>query len=219
MSGLKIEGLAGGYGALQVFAGVSFEVGPENTVGILGPNGAGKTTLLKTVVGLLPPMAGQVTLGDVDLTREPAYAHARAGIALVPEGRQILATLTLRDNLALTRAAGPGRDPAVFKTQFDEVMHLFPRLQERLDQQAGSLSGGEQQMLAIARALMIRPRVLMLDEPTQGLAPVIIRGLADTLSALKGRFAIILVEQNRAFLERLTDQVLVMRNGRIEPRG
>ena len=215
---LSVDGLAGGYGQLRVFGGVSFAVANDETIGILGPNGAGKTTLLKTVCGLLRPMEGRVVLGDAEVTRRPAYAHARAGLALVPEGRQILATLTVRDNLALTRAAGPGRDPEVFKTQLADVLKLFPRIAERLDQHGGSLSGGEQQMLAIARALMIKPRVLMLDEPTQGLAPVVIRDLADTLRALKGRFAIVLVEQNRAFLERLADRTFAMRGGRLEAR-
>jgi branched-chain amino acid transport system ATP-binding protein len=211
---LIVERLSGGYGKLCVFRDVDFVVAKGETVGIFGPNGAGKTTLLSTVVGLLRSMSGRVILGGDDLTSLAAYRRARRGIGLVPEGRQVLGTLTVRDNLELVRAAADRDEP---RTRFDgrlaEVLQLFPRLKEREKQLSGTLSGGEQQMLAIARALLVNPKLLMLDEPTQGLAPVIVRELESTLRLLKGRFSMIIVEQNKAFLDALSDRLLGMRAG------
>ena len=211
---LTIDDLEGGYGRLTVFRGISLALGRDQTFGLLGANGAGKTTLLKTIAGALPSAKGRIALGGRDVTRLPAYQRARLGIGLVPEGRHILTTLTVRDNLALTRAIEAYRpDLPPFGERLAEVYALFPRLSERAGQMGGSVSGGEQQMLAIARALLLKPKVLMLDEPTQGLAPIVIQSLAETLSRLKGRFAMIVVEQNRLFLDRLADQVVQMRAG------
>ena len=211
---LDIAALNGGYGRLTVFRGVNFAVSRDRTLGLLGANGAGKTTLLKTIAGALPSSGGSVLLEGRDVTKFPAHVRARIGIGLVPEGRHILATLSVYDNLALTRAIEPYRpDLAPFDERLAEIFALFPRLKERAGQLGGSLSGGEQQMLAIARALLLKPRVLMLDEPTQGLAPIIVQMLAETLAGLKGRFAMIVVEQNRSFLERLADRILHMRAG------
>jgi ABC-type branched-subunit amino acid transport system ATPase component len=186
------------------------------TCGLLGANGAGKTTLLKSIVGALPTSRGHVQLQDQDVTHFPAFRRARAGLNLVPEGRHILGTLTVEDNLRLTRTIERHRrDLASFDTRLAEVYAMFPRLKERRTQLGGSLSGGEQQMLAIARALLLDPKILILDEPTQGLAPIIIQQLVETLALLNGRFAMLVVEQNRTFLERLTDHILHMDGGRI----
>jgi branched-chain amino acid transport system ATP-binding protein len=212
---LRISNLAGGYGRLTVFRDVSLELERDQTIGLLGANGAGKTTLMKTIAGALPATSGSVQLQGRDLTKEPAYMRARKGLGLVPEGRHILATLSVQDNLELTRAIEGHRALPPFHERLDEVFGLFPRLKEREKQLGGSLSGGEQQMLAIARALLLKPEVLMLDEPTQGLAPIIIRSLADTLRGLRGRFGMIIVEQNKAFLEGLADRVLYMRAGNV----
>jgi branched-chain amino acid transport system ATP-binding protein len=213
---LRIEALAGGYGRLTVFRDVSLSLAQGQTIGLLGANGAGKTTLLKTIAGSLRSSAGRVVLGDEDVTSRPAYQRARSGLNLVPEGRHILGTLTVRDNLELTRSIeGHHKGLAPFEQRLEEVYALFPRLAERAQQLGGSLSGGEQQMLAVARALLLNPRVLMLDEPTQGLAPIVIHGLAETLASLKGRFAMLIVEQNRAFLERMTGQILQMQGGHL----
>jgi branched-chain amino acid transport system ATP-binding protein len=211
---LMIERLSGGYGKLCVFRDVDFAIADGETVGIFGPNGAGKTTLLSTVVGLLPSQAGRIVLDGEDLTTVPAYRRARKGIGLAPEGRQVLSTLTVHDNLELVRAAAHrSEESARFDERVAEMFRLFPRLKERKNQLSGTLSGGEQQMLAIARALLVKPKLLMLDEPTQGLAPVIVRELESTLRQLKGRFSMIVVEQNKAFLDSLADRLLGMRAG------
>ena len=213
-STLMIDRLSGGYGKLCVFRDVDFVVAQGETIGIFGPNGAGKTTLLSTVVGLLPSQAGRVVLNGEDLTAIPAYRRARKGVGLAPEGRQVLGTLTVHDNLELVRAAADRSEPSArFDERITEVFQLFPRLKERENQMSGTLSGGEQQMLAIARALLIKPKLLMLDEPTQGLAPVIVRELESALRQLKGRFSMIIVEQNKAFLDSLADRLLGMRAG------
>ena len=220
MSLLSIRRLEGGYGRLTVFRDVSLELGRDQTIGLLGANGAGKTTLMKTIAGALPASAGEVVLEGKELSGLPAYHRARSGLGLVPEGRHILATLSVQDNLELTRAIeGHRGDLPPYQARLAEVFTLFPRLKERASQLGGSLSGGEQQMLAIARALLLKPDVLMLDEPTQGLAPIVIRGLAETLRSLRGRFGMIIVEQNRAFLEGLADRVLYMRAGSITEGG
>jgi len=211
---LSVSSLEGGYGRLTVFREINLQIERGQTVGLLGANGAGKTTLMKTIAGALPSTAGSVVLDGKEISKLPAYVRARSGLALVPEGRHILATLTVHDNLALTRAIeGHRRGLPPFEERLAEVFALFPRLKERAGQLGGSLSGGEQQMLAIARALLLKPEVLMLDEPTQGLAPIIIRSLAETLRGLRGRFGMIIVEQNKAFLEGLADRVLYMRAG------
>jgi branched-chain amino acid transport system ATP-binding protein len=188
-------------------------VAPNETIGIFGPNGAGKTTLFSTVIGLLPAATGKVFLDGEDISRLPAYQRARKKMALVPEGRQVLSTLSVRDNMALTRTACPEDSEAVFTKRLEGTFELFPRLRERQQQLSGSLSGGEQQMLAIARALLIKPKILMLDEPTQGLAPVIVKELLAALKQLKGNFSMIIVEQNKDFLEALADRALSMRGG------
>jgi len=213
---LRIEALAGGYGGLSVFRDAAFEVPPGEMLGILGPNGAGKTTLLKTIAGLLPAHAGRVLLGGDDVERLPAFRRTRRGLVLVPEGRQIIAGLSVVENLELSLAATRLARPRYLE-RLDSVLALFPQLAERRRQGSGSLSGGEQQMLAIARALMLDPRVLMLDEPTQGLAPVIVRQVLEILRSLKGRYTMVIVEQNRVFLEGLAQTTLVMRGGRLGP--
>jgi branched-chain amino acid transport system ATP-binding protein len=218
MVSFAIQGLTGGYGKLPVFRDVDLSIVSGETVGIFGPNGAGKTTLLSTIVGLLPAFSGTVHLDGEDLSRLPAYKRARKKVALVPEGRQVLGTLTVRDNMDLTRTACPGDSTVDFDNHLTEVFALFPRLKERQRQLSGTLSGGEQQMLAVARALLIDPKVLMLDEPTQGLAPVIIQEMISALKQLKGKFSMIIVEQNKAFLEALSDRTFLMRAGGCEPQ-
>ena len=214
---LSVDALEGGYGRLTVFRDARLQLAAGQTIGLLGANGAGKTTLMKTIAGALPATAGRVLLGSRDVTTLKAYERARAGLALVPEGRHILATLSVHDNLALTRSIEAHRtDLPAFEERLAEVHALFPRLKERSRQLGGSLSGGEQQMLAIARALLLKPQVLMLDEPTQGLAPIIVRSLANTLADLKGRFSMIIVEQNKAFLEGLADRIVSMRAGQLK---
>jgi branched-chain amino acid transport system ATP-binding protein len=216
---IQLEGLEGGYGRLTVFRDISCTIDREQTVGLLGPNGAGKTTLLNAIAGALPSHAGRILFEGHEITHYPAYRRARIGVVLVPQGRHIFNALSVRDNLVLTRAIeGYRTDLGSFEDRLAEVYQLFPRLQERASQSGGSLSGGEQQMLAIARALLLKPRVLMLDEPTQGLAPIVIHSLAETLSKLRGRFAMIIVEQNKAFLERLTERILFLRAGSLTAR-
>ena len=209
---LTIEGLSGGYANLPVFRNLRLDLKTNQTVGICGPNGAGKTTLLKTIVGLLPPLGGHIVFNNRPLDAAKAFQRTHAGLALVPEGRQIFASLTVRQNLELSRAARR-IDTASYPQRLTDVLSLFPRLRERLDQSGGALSGGEQQMQAIGRALLLDPQVLMLDEPTQGLAPIMIRQLLTALQALRGHLSIIVVEQNRAFLEELADTIGEMRGG------
>jgi branched-chain amino acid transport system ATP-binding protein len=206
--------LSGGYQTLTVFRDVTIAINLGMTIGILGPNGAGKSTLLKTIAGLIPPMAGRVVFNGSDLGKTPAYRRARAGLILVPEGRQILTGLTVRQNLELSRAVGR-LDTHSYRRRLDEVLETFPKLRERLAQNSRALSGGEQQMLAIGRALMTDPLLLMLDEPTQGLAPIMVQQVLSVLKKLKGRLPIICVEQNRAFLDDLTDVTVTMQGGRL----
>ena len=217
---LTLSGLSSGYGGLRVVNDVFLRLGSTELLGLSGPNGAGKTTLLRTISGQLPAQAGTVRLGERDVTKLPSYERARAGIALVPEGRQIFGGLSVRDNLEITLASPSTRaDLRMFRRDIDEVYALFPRLAERREQQGGQLSGGEQQMLAIGRALLLRPSVLLLDEPTQGLAPVVVHQLAGVLKGLRGRFAILLIEQNIAFLREIADTVLMMQGGKLSPEA
>lgn len=215
MTLLETRDLSGGYRSLVIFSGVNLTLEPNTITGILGPNGAGKTTLLKTLAGLLKAQGGTIKLEGADIVAQPAHDRARGGIVLVPEGRQIFQGLTVRENLAIPRSASRF-SPAEFKVRFEEILGIFPRLRERLDQPGGALSGGEQQMLAIGRALLLDPKILMLDEPTQGLAPIIISQVLTSLEALRGRFSMLIVEQNRDFLDRLSDSKFTFRGGRLE---
>jgi branched-chain amino acid transport system ATP-binding protein len=214
-SELAVEGLAGGYGALTVFRDVRFSLERGTLLGILGPNGAGKTTLLKTLIGLLPAHAGRVFLRGADLTALPAFGRVRRGLALVPEGRQMIAALSVAENLELSRAK-TRLNAAAYLEARTRVLSGFPRLEERLAQPAGALSGGEQQMLAIARAMLLEPQVMLLDEPTQGLAPVMVRQVLEALLRLRGQYALVVVEQNRSFLEALTPRIATMRGGQLD---
>jgi branched-chain amino acid transport system ATP-binding protein len=214
MSALAAHDLSGGYGRLAVFRDLNLDLVGNRTCGILGANGAGKSTLLKTLSGLLPALRGEVCLQDVRLNGRSAYERTRAGLALVPEGRLILTKLTVRENLELPKAANR-LTSAAFRSRLDDMLSLFPRLRERLAQPGGALSGGEQQMLAIARALLLDPRVLMLDEPTQGLAPIMVAQVLDALRQLKGSLCMLVVEQNKPFLHAFADDVFTMRAGRL----
>jgi branched-chain amino acid transport system ATP-binding protein len=209
---LTVEALAGGYSGLTVFRGAAFVLQPGRVLGLLGPNGAGKTTLMKTLAGLLPAMAGSVSLAGRRIDGLRAVERSRAGLALVPEGRQIITTLSVDENLNLPRAARR-LTPDAYAAARERVLALFPRLGERLGQKGGALSGGEQQMLAIARALLLDPAVLLLDEPTQGLAPVMVRQVQSALRSLAGSLPMLVVEQNRAFLDGLADEVMTMKGG------
>jgi len=210
---LQVQALRAGYGAIPVLHGITLAVAAGESLGILGHNGMGKTTLLRCLVGALRASAGSVTFGGQDVTRLPPNARARLGMAYVPQGREIFPTLSALDNLrmGLVKTGDKTLD------SIDALLQDFPRLKPLLGRAGGSLSGGEQQLLALARALAGRPTLLLLDEPTEGIQPSIIEEIAETLAALRRRMglAIVLVEQNLDFIASVSDRVLVIKRGRI----
>jgi branched-chain amino acid transport system ATP-binding protein len=202
------------YGAIQAVKGISFEVNDRELVALIGSNGAGKTTTLRTISGIFRPKSGQITFDGLDLTRMPAHHIVAKGIVQAPEGRQIFGSLSVRDNLMLGAVAR--RDRTTISSDLDWVFDLFPLLKERLGQAGGTLSGGEQQMLAIGRALMGHPRVLLLDEPSLGLAPLIVARIFEVISRLKAEgVTILLVEQNARKALAVADRAYVLETGRI----
>ena len=214
---LKVEALDVAYGEIQALRGVALEVGRGEIVTILGNNGAGKTTTLKTISGLLHPTAGTITLEDEPLVGVPAHAIVARGVAHVPEGRRIFNRLTVRENLTMGAYL---RSDAGIAADLDRVFALFPRLAERLTQVAGTLSGGEQQMLAIGRALMATPRLLLLDEPSMGLAPLLVEQIFDTISDINRQgMTILLVEQNAAMALSIAHRGYVLETGSIALEG
>jgi branched-chain amino acid transport system ATP-binding protein len=209
---LSVRGLQAGYGASQVLFDIALDIREGELVTLLGRNGMGKTTTIRTILGLLRPIGGQVELAGVQVSGWVPEAIARRGIGFVPEGRQVFPTLTVRENLVATAANRLNR-PSPWT--LERVFALFPRLEERQPQFARTLSGGEQQMLAIGRALMTNPRLLILDEATEGLAPVIRAEIWNCLAALKAEgHSILLVDKNLAVLKRLADRHYVLERGR-----
>ena len=193
---------------------MSLRVEAGEAVAILGRNGAGKTTLIRTIVGFTPPRAGRVRLRDEAVQGAPAHEIARRGVGLVPQGRRIFAPLSVSENLML------GARPVANGWTLERVYAAFPRLRERAAQGGGTLSGGEQQMLAVARALMTNPKLLLLDEPSEGLAPIVLREIGRALVRLKGEgLSILLVEQNVPLALRVADRVYVMSKGQIVYHG
>ena len=210
---LALEGIDALYGESHVLHSVSFALEAGRVLALLGRNGAGKTTCMNTVIGFLPPRAGSVRLFGRPLQGRPPERIARSGIALVPQGRRVFPRLTVRENLVVAfqkRSAWT----------LDKVFELFPRLKERHAQDAGSLSGGEQQMLAIGRALMGNPSVLLMDEPSEGLAPLIVAEVGRTIARLKSEGqSIVLVEQNVRLAFELADDVVILNTGRVAFAG
>ncbi len=214
---LRVDGLEVAYGKIRALKGVALEVGRGEIVAVLGNNGAGKTTTLRTVSGLLQPARGTITLDAEPLVGVSPHEIARRGIAHVPEGRRIFNRLTVRENLVM--GAYTRRDAGI-AADLDRVFALFPRLAERVGQVAGTLSGGEQQMLAIARALMLHPRLLLLDEPSMGLAPVLVEQIFDTVADINRQgTTILLVEQNAAMALSIAHRGYVLETGSIALAG
>ena len=211
---LEVRGLEVRYGGIVALRGIDFRVDEGEIVALLGANGAGKTTTLRAISGLLPIRAGDLTFAGANLRKHSADAIARLGIAHVPEGRRVFTRMTVRENLELGGYAVSSRREV--DSRIDEVLAIFPRLHERIAQRAGTLSGGEQQMLAIGRALVARPRLLVLDEPSLGLAPLIVAQIFEVLRNIHRRgTTIVLVEQNAHAALALADRGYVLRNGEI----
>jgi branched-chain amino acid transport system ATP-binding protein len=207
---LVVSGLRGWYGDFQALFGIDFHVGEGEVVVLVGRNGAGKSTILRAIMGLLPRHAGKVLLYGQNAGALRSPERARLGFGYCPEERAIFASLTVAENIALPPVLGPN------VMSDDEIFELFPNLKSRTRHLGGQLSGGEQQMLAIARILRSGARTLLLDEPTEGLAPIIIRQIEDAITALKRRgYTILLVEQNLAFALRLADRVIAIENGAV----
>ena len=215
---LEVSGLDAGYGGAQVLWDVSLRVGDGEIVTMLGPNGAGKTTLVNVIAGIHPAMSGQVVLNGVDLTKIKAHKVGGHGVAVVPEGRRVFPLMNVADNLEIG-AYGQHARPYATETR-ERVFEIFPRLKERSAQEAGSLSGGEQQMLAMGRALMARPSLLLLDEPSLGLAPIIVQDLFSILKEINDSgVSILLVEQNAVDALGLAARAYVLEEGRIDLEG
>jgi branched-chain amino acid transport system ATP-binding protein len=218
MSLLQIQDVAVYYGGIQALKGVSLHLDVGELLAIVGANGAGKTTLLRTVSGVLRARSGSIRFDGRDVTRLPPHAIVGLGIAHSPEGRQLFGGLTVLENLRL--GAVQRSDRAAVEHDFEYVFELFPILRERRQQRAGTLSGGEQQMLAIGRALMARPRLLLLDEPSLGLAPLLVERIFDVIARLKSeRVTLLLVEQNARMALEVADRAYVMETGRIKLTG
>ena len=210
---LEVSGLRAAYGRIPILYGIDLEIQAGEVVGILGHNGMGKTTLMKTLIGLVPATDGSIVFDGVDVTRERADRRARRGMGYVPQGREIFPRLSVRENLRMAAlAAGGSGESAV-----DEVLADFPRLEPLLDREGSALSGGEQQILAIARCLCTRPRLILLDEPTEGIQPSIVEQIAENLAALRAArgLTVVLVEQNLDFTAALSTRVLLIQKGEI----
>jgi branched-chain amino acid transport system ATP-binding protein len=215
---LSVDGLRVAYGRVEALHGVSIEVAQGELVTVIGANGAGKSTLLRAITGVLRPTGGTIRLDGAVTSGLPSSTMVQRGVAMVPEGRQIFPDLTVAENLDL---GGYYRhDRAAMRADLEQILGQFPILRERLGKPAGTLSGGQQQMLAIGRALMSKPRLLLLDEPSLGLAPTIVQNLAGIIRALhKGGTTILLVEQNARLALRLADRAYVMATGLVVGSG
>ena len=214
---LQVEDINVYYGAIHAIKGISFEVFPDEIVTLIGANGAGKSTTLNTIAGLLRPRSGRIVLEGKDLTTIPASRIVSQGMALCPEGRRIFQQMTVRENLEM---GGYTRPKSEIPASLEEMFTRFPRLKEREKQIAGTLSGGEQQMLAMARALMSKPKLLMLDEPSMGLAPILVEQIFDIIKELhEAGVTILLVEQNAQMALSIADRAYVLETGRIAMTG
>lgn len=216
---LEVRGIESGYGKIQVLWGVDVTLQEGSMAAVLGPNGAGKTTLLRTIMGIIRAWRGSVMMYGLDITSMPSHRRVELGLTMVPEGRRLFPDLTVRENLELGAYTRRARER--IEETLELVFNLFPRLKERLHQKAGSLSGGEQQMLAMARALMTRPRVLMLDEPSQGLAPKIAWEVAEALDKIRREvgISVILVEQSVSLALKKADYIYLLEQGRVVLEG
>jgi branched-chain amino acid transport system ATP-binding protein len=214
VTALEVRGLHAYYGESHVLQGVDLDVRDGEAVSLVGRNGAGKSTTISAIAGLVRPRAGVVRVGTADVAGQPAHRIARAGVALVPQGRRIFAELSVRENLLLAaRPAAAGWDEG-------RILELFPTLARRLDNRGDELSGGEQQMLAIGRALMRNPSLLLLDEPSEGLAPKLVADVGDALRSLRATgLAVLLVEQNLALATHVGERIYVMNKGTIVFEG
>ena len=219
---LKISNLHAGYGKVEVLHGINLEVAKGRVVTLIGSNGAGKTTTMRAISGMIRPREGTILLGDKDITGRESYHIAKLGLAHSPEGRRVFATMTVNDNLllgAFPRFTG-ARPKGDVAGDLEKAMELFPRLKERRLQLAGTLSGGEQQMLAMARAVMLNPEVVLLDEPSMGLAPILVEEVFNIISRLKKEgVTMLLVEQFAAAALAVADYGYVLENGRISVHG
>lgn len=215
---LELKNVVSGYGNIRALKGVSMVVESGEAVAVIGSNGAGKSTLLKTICGLIHPFEGEILFDGKKITSWEAERVAGAGIAMVPEGRRVFPRMTVLENLYL--GAYSRTDRAAIREDLEKMFQMFPKLTELKDRLAGSLSGGEQQMLAFARALMSRPRLLLLDEPSMGLAPIIVTQIYSTIATIrKGGVTIILVEQNAKLALSAVDRAYVMETGKIALQG
>lgn len=215
---LEVNALASGYEGVQILWGVNFRLEKGKLTTLVGSNGVGKTTLLSTVMGLLRPWEGTVTFAGQDVTRLSAHARAKAGMVLVPEGRQLFTDMTVYENLEM--GAFSPRARAAFKPNLEKVFELFPRLKERARQKAGTLSGGEQQMVAVGRGLMAEPEILMLDELSLGLSPLLALTLFEALTRLKKTgLTMLLVEQNVSMALAVSDYAYVLAQGKVWLEG
>ena len=209
---LEVEGLNAGYDGTPILRDVEFTVGDGEIVGIVGRNGVGKTTLLKAIMGLLEPKTGTVRFDGAALTGEPADVHARRGIGYVPQGRDVFPGLTVEQNLTIGEGIGDGG-----ATRYEQVYDYFPILEERADQDAGTMSGGQQQMLAIARALVGDPELLLVDEPSEGVQPSIVQSITEDLEAINDSFGttILFVEPNLSVIQGLAERCYAIDRGTI----
>ena len=212
---LKVEDIHTYYGDSYVLQGLSLEIAEGQVMAVLGRNGMGKTTLIRSIIGFTKPRTGKISFDGTDITALQPHEIVSLGVALVPQGRRIFPSLTVMENLLLGEKEGPA-DGGEESWNLERVLELFPRLKERLRNMGNQLSGGEQQMLAFARSLMTNPKMLLLDEPTEGLAPLLVRAMGETLSKLKeSKLAILLVEQNMKFALAACDYVHVLNRGRV----
>lgn len=218
MAMLEVKDLQVFYGMIQAIKGISFEVNEGETVALIGANGAGKTTILHTVTGLLAPKKGSVVFEGKEITKIPAHKIVSLGMAHVPEGRRVFAQLSVYQNLKM--GAYTRKDKAEIDEMLETVYKRFPRLKERQNQMAGTLSGGEQQMLAMGRALMSKPKIVLLDEPSMGLSPILVNEIFDIIQSLnKAGTTVLLVEQNAKKALSIADRAYVLETGRIVQSG